>query len=47
MYPKSQTSRSSSNKQNARDQLSELLINKFRNRYCIQVATERNLDSEI
>jgi hypothetical protein len=49
MYPKSTTSRarSNSNKQTARDQLSELLINKFRNRYNINVSTERDLDATI
>jgi hypothetical protein len=49
MYPKSTTSRtrSNSNKQTARDQLSELLINKFRNRYNINVSSERDLDATI
>jgi len=47
MYPKSLTSRSSSNKQTAREQLSELLTNKFRNRYNINYETERDLDDTI
>ena len=47
MYAKSSTSRSTTNKQNARDQLSELLINKFRNRYNINVGQERDLDCAI
>jgi len=50
MYPaKSQTSsqRSSTNKANAREQLGELLSNKFRNRYSINVQQEYDLDSAI
>lgn len=49
MYPKSTASKnaSGSNKQHTREQLSELLINKFRNKYNVNTSTERDLDAKI
>lgn len=49
MYPKSTAGKhaSGSNKQHTREQLSELLINKFRNKYNVNTSTERDLDAKI
>ena len=51
MYPKSTvsktTSQASSKKHQTRQQLSELLINKFRNKYNLNVSAERDLDNKI
>lgn len=51
MYPKQAShgrQRSNSNsRQSAREQLAELLLNKFRNRYSLNVASERELDTSI
>lgn len=44
MYPRSPAPNA---KASSRDQLSELLLNKFRNRYNIKMASERDLDSNI
>ena len=45
MYPKQ--GKGASGKQSTREQLSELLINKFRNKYNVNVQTEREIDSVI
>ena len=51
MYPKQAShgrQRSNSNSRTgAREQLAELLVNKFRNRYSISAATERDLDASL
>ena len=49
MYPKQAgRQRSNSNSRTgAREQLAELLLNKFRNRYSISAATERDLDASL
>lgn len=45
MYPKTNGKASGPNKQATREQLSELLINKFRNKYSVNVQSEGGLDS--
>ena len=47
MYPKSTTSSTHSTKSNTRQQLAELLINKFRTKYNITLGSERQLDQII
>jgi hypothetical protein len=45
MYPKTNGKATGPNKQATRDQLNELLINKFRNKYSVSVQNEQGLDA--
>ena len=50
MYPKQSQSKFNHNdekKQAKREQLAQLLINKFRNKYAVNPTTERDLDTLI
>lgn len=47
MYPKASAKSAGPNKQATREQLSELLINKFRNKYSVNVQQERDLDAVV
>jgi hypothetical protein len=47
MYPKTNGKATGPNKQATREQLSELLINKFRNKYSVSVQNEQGLDAVI
>lgn len=47
MYPKPSSSRSSSSQVGRREQLTDLLMNKFRSKYHVNLSTERDIDNEI
>ena len=51
MYPKPQQARASSNhsttRNNKREQLTDLLVNKFRNKYAINLQQEQDLDLKL
>lgn len=47
MYPKNNAKAAGPNKQATREQLSELLINKFRNKYNVSTQNESSLDATI
>jgi len=47
MYPKTNGKATGPNKQATREQLNELLVNKFRNKYNVSVQNEQGLDATI